>query len=473
MSVLAGALTAADVTDVTDDAAALRSAAQRFAAATDGVLSAATAASRSWSGLPAVFTSDALQPALTPLMAPAVDKARHLQSAGDAFLRVATRAASRIEELGLAHDALVRQIEAFHASAPGQVAAEAAKAASSGDLLGAVGAVVSNWQQVPALVTEELGLRMRVQAHNDDVTATLDAVAAELDGITPSTVDAHAVSTTASAASTQVGGGDDNWFEDAWHTVKTVTELGVTIAGAQATAGLPYLQDAAATAGNVFASLGNAMVNHPDEVIELLGGLATMALGTAMEGGGVALDLTVVGAPAGVALNVSGAGVIAAGAALAGTGAIGLGVHAATDDRSTPYRTDNAERARNAKEPNEQHPGRNNDGTYRSENNDSARVDAAQKEADGLKQVEKQLGTTVDTTKVKATVDGVPNGRVYDGLVQKADGTYIGVEIKSGTAVRSPAQREFDAAISPENPASATLNGKVIKITEFIERKVP
>lgn len=472
MSVLAGALTAADVTDVTDDAAALRSAALRFATATDGVLSAATAASRSWSGLPAVFTSDALQPALTPLMDPAVTKARHLQSAGDAFLRVVSRAANRIEELGQSHDALVRQIDAFHASAPGQVAAEAAKAASTGDLLGAVGAVVSTWQQVPALVTEELGLRMRVQAHNDHVTATLDAVAAELDGITPSAVDAHAVSTTAAAASTQAGD-DDTWFQDAWHTVKTVTELGVTIAGAQATAGLPYLQDAAATAGNVFASLGNAMVHHPDEVLELLGGLATMALGTAMEGGGVALDLTVVGAPAGVALNVSGAGVIAAGAALAGTGAVGLGVHAMTDDRSTPYRTDNAERARNAKEPNEQHPGRNNDGTYRSENNDSARVDAAQKEADGLKQVEKQLGTTVDTTKVKATVDGVPNGRIYDGLVQKADGTYIGVEIKSGTAVRSPAQREFDAAISPENPASATLNGKVIKITEFIERKVP
>jgi hypothetical protein len=472
VSVLAGALTAADVTDVTDDAAALRSAAQRFATATDGVLSAATAASRSWSGLPAVFTSDALQPALTPLMDPAVTKARHLQSAGDAFLRVASRAASRIEELRQSHDALVRQIDAFHSSAPGQVAAEAAKAASKGDLLGAVGAVVSNWQQVPALVTEELGLRMRVQAHNDHVTSTLDAVAAELDGITPSTVDAHAVSTAASATSNTAGGGD-NWFEDAWHTVKTVTELGVTIAGAQATAGLPYVQDAAATAGNVFASLGNAMVNHPDEVLELLGGLATMALGTAMEGGGVALDLTVVGAPAGVALNVSGAGVIAAGAALAGTGAIGLGVHAMTDDRSTPYRTDNAERARNAKEPNEQHPGRNNDGTYRSENNDSARVDAAQKEADGLKQVEKQLGTTVDTTKVKATVDGVPNGRIYDGLVQKADGTYIGVEIKSGTAVRSPAQREFDAAISPENPAYATLDGKVIKITEFIERKVP
>ncbi len=473
MSVLAGALTAADVTDVTDDAAALRSAAQRFSAATDGVLSAATAASRSWSGLPAVFTSDALQPALTPLMAPAVDKARHLQSAGDAFLRVATRAASRIEELGLAHDALVRQIDAFPASAPGQVAAEAAKAASSGDLLGAVGAVVSNWQQVPALVAEELGLRMRVQAHNDDVTATLDAVAAELDGITPSTVDAHAVSTTASAASTQVGGGDDNWFEDAWHTVKTVTELGVTIAGAQATAGLPYLQDAAATAGNVFASLGNAMVNHPDEVLELLGGLATMALGTAMEGGGVALDLTVVGAPAGVALNVSGAGVIAAGAALAGTGAIGLGVHAATDDRSTPYRTDNAERARNAKEPNEQHPGRNNDGTYRSDGNQLSQAEVKEKELRGVREVAEDEGLPFRTDQKLAHVDGAPNGRLFDGLLEKPDGTLAGVEVKSGTASRNTQQRLFDDMVSYDNPATVTIDGKVWKITSVILKEVP
>ncbi|MBF4582534.1 hypothetical protein ITJ54_07625 [Curtobacterium sp. VKM Ac-2865] len=472
MSVLAGALTAADVTDVTDDAAALRSAAQRFATATDGVLSAATAASRSWSGLPAVFTSDALQPALTPLMDPAVTKARHLQSAGDAFLRVASRAANRIEELEQSHDALVRQIDAFHASAPGQVAAEAAKAASQGDLLGAVGAVVSNWQQVPALVTEELGLRMRVQAHNDHVTSTLDAVAAELDGITPSTVDAHAVSTAASATSNEAGGGD-NWFEDAWHTVKTVTELGVTIAGVQATAGLPYLQDAAATAGNVFASLGNAMVNHPDEVLELLGGLATMALGTAMEGGGVALDLTVVGAPAGVALNVSGAGVIAAGAALAGTGAIGLGVHAMTDDRSTPYRTDNAERARNAKEPNEQHPGRSNDGTYRSDGNQLSQAEVKEKELRGVREVAEDEGLPFRTDQKLAHVDGAPNGRLFDGLLEKPDGTLAGVEVKSGTASRNAQQRLFDDMVSYDNPATVTIDGKVWKITSVILKEVP
>ncbi|MEK6345746.1 MAG: hypothetical protein V4737_18200 [Curtobacterium sp.] len=70
-------------------------------------------------------------------------------------------------------------------------------------------------------------------------------------------------------------------------------------------------------------------------------------------------------------------------------------------------------------------------------------------------------------------MDGVPNGRVYDGLAEKPDGTYVGVEIKSGTATRNAEQRAFDNAVSPENPATATLNGKTIKITEVIEQKVP
>ncbi|WP_146242796.1 hypothetical protein [Curtobacterium sp. MCBD17_019] len=68
-------MTADDVTDVPDDADGLRSAARRFSTAADGVLDAATNASRSWSGLPAVFSSNALQPALTPLMDPALQKA--------------------------------------------------------------------------------------------------------------------------------------------------------------------------------------------------------------------------------------------------------------------------------------------------------------------------------------------------------------------------------------------------------------
>jgi hypothetical protein len=222
---------------------------------------------------------------------------------------------------------------------------------------------------------------------------------------------------------------------------------------AEAEAAWPYVQDAAAVAGNVFASMGNAMVNHPDEMIELLGGLATMAGGAAMEGGGVALDITGVGAIAGVPLNISGAAVMAAGATAAAAGASQLGVHAMTDGRVSPNRTDHVEQAKkDPNGPNENHPGRNNKGEYRSEDNDKARADSAQKEAQGLKQYEEQRGVDVDVTRVRASQDGADRVRYYDGLVKKSDGTYEGIEVKSGTS-KDASQEAFDNGVSYDKPA--------------------
>jgi hypothetical protein len=455
MSLLAGALTVADVTDVPDDADALRSAARRFADAADGVLTAATSGSRAWSGLPGVLTADALTPALAPLMDPAVRRAQRMQEAADEFQAVATRAANSIDELHQDHDVLVAQIEQFHASAPGQVAAQAATEAASGNLLGAVATVITNWQQVPTLVAEEAGLRLRVRNHNDTVTSTLADIAAQLDGINPSTDDVTAVHTAAAVTS-----GSGNWLSDAWHHVEGAAEIGwAGIAGA-AKAAWPHIEDAAGVAGNIFASLGNAMVNHPDETLELLGGLATMAGGAAMEGGGGLLDATGIGAIGGVPLNIAGAGVIASGATMAGGGALQLGIHAMTDDSQSPYSTDHS---RN--EPNENHPGRNKAGEYQSEDNDKARADSAQKEKEGLEQYSKQNGGVhVDDTKVLAKQPGVDKGRFYDGLVKKADGTYEGIEVKSGSS-KDAAQEQFDAGVSYDNPAYATLNGERIRIT--------
>lgn len=101
---------------------------------------------------------------------------------------------------------------------------------------------------------------------------------------------------------------------------------------------------------NDVASFGNAMLNHPEDVLGALGGLGlTVASGAGMAGG-VVLSATGEGAVAGVPL----AGVSAAGAAT-GVGmmmaAIGdLGSHAGGDDRvevikprsepSTPTKTD-------------------------------------------------------------------------------------------------------------------------------------
>ncbi|MBE7157826.1 MAG: hypothetical protein INR62_05230, partial [Rhodospirillales bacterium] len=57
-------------------------------------------------------------------------------------------------------------------------------------------------------------------------------------------------------------------------------------------------------------------------------------------------------------------------------------------------------------------------------------------------------------------------GRYYDALVPNSDGTYTGIEIKSGNARKTANQRNFDDAVSPSNPAKVTLpNGKTVRIT--------
>ncbi|HEY0189387.1 MAG TPA: DUF4258 domain-containing protein [Cellulomonas sp.] len=95
--------------------------------------------------------------------------------------------------------------------------------------------------------------------------------------------------------------------------------------------------DLGADIGNAIASFANALSEHPDLAVELVGGLALMGVGEVMEAGGVALDLTVVGAPAGIALNITGAGVMVAGAGLSAQAALRLGVEAAGDDAVRPF----------------------------------------------------------------------------------------------------------------------------------------
>ncbi|MGM7667928.1 hypothetical protein [Microbacterium sp. A93] len=64
--------------------------------------------------------------------------------------------------------------------------------------------------------------------------------------------------------------------------------------------------------------------------------------------------------------------------------------------------------------------------------------------------------------------------RFFDGLFENPDGTYTGVEIKSGSAGRSPAQNLFDGAVSVETPAIAHLpDVGQIDIIKVILRNVP
>jgi hypothetical protein len=208
---------------------------------------------------------------------------------------------------------------------------------------------------------------------------------------------------------------------------------------------------------NGAASLGNAVVNDPgDTASAILGGLI-VAGGSTIEGGGTVLDATGVGAVAGVPLNALGAGVIATGAGVTAKGAAGLANYA------TAHPVDAIQRGVDRGD------GRDEEGKFASGN--SGHI-AADKEAEGLQEYADENGRQVIPDKARATLlDG--SQRYYDGLSPNPDGTYTGVEIKSGTSPYGGSQKAFDNAVKSGQPATATLNGRVIKITSVVVKRVP
>jgi hypothetical protein len=90
---------------------------------------------------------------------------------------------------------------------------------------------------------------------------------------------------------------------------------------------------------NGVASFGNAMLNHPGDMLTAAGGIALTGISAGGDGLGVVLDATGVGAIAGVPLNaISTAGVVVgAGMTAAATG--DLARHAATDGHVSPMDT--------------------------------------------------------------------------------------------------------------------------------------
>jgi hypothetical protein len=97
----------------------------------------------------------------------------------------------------------------------------------------------------------------------------------------------------------------------------------------------------------------------------------------------------------------------------------------------------------------------------------------ADAEAQGLADYELATGQTVISDQVRATLSDGGAGRYYDGLVQNADGTYTGIEVKSGSASLSASQRAFDNAVNGGAVARATLNGQPIEITSTELVRVP
>ncbi|WP_139738490.1 hypothetical protein [Actinomyces wuliandei] len=73
-----------------------------------------------------------------------------------------------------------------------------------------------------------------------------------------------------------------------------------------------------------------------------------------------------------------------------------------------------------------------------------------------------------------ARVAGMRYDRYYDGLAQRQDGTWVGIEVKHGSSPYGGDQSAFDALVSPDNPAHATLpDGRTIKIIDVIYEEVP
>jgi len=57
---------------------------------------------------------------------------------------------------------------------------------------------------------------------------------------------------------------------------------------------------------------------------------------------------------------------------------------------------------------------------------------------------------------------------VYDGVARAPSGNFIGLEVKSGSAIKTAAQATFDAGVSIDSPAFGIGLSKDITITHTI-----
>jgi hypothetical protein len=100
-----------------------------------------------------------------------------------------------------------------------------------------------------------------------------------------------------------------------------------------------FVADAGAHLVNGVASFGNAMINHPMDVLTAAAGAGLTVISSAGEGLGVMLDATGIGAAAGVPLNVISAAGIATGATMTAGAVADMAVHAAGDNHVEPATT--------------------------------------------------------------------------------------------------------------------------------------
>lgn len=337
-----GAVTPSDVVDVVDDGEGLRVAAASLLAALGDTATITSRAHSAWSTLNTVFVADQVTPALAPLMTPANLAASRLHSAAEQFSSIANAAARELATLKSTHDSLVASINHFHSSAAGRADAHIRLEISRGNLAAAALYAFHSWTDIPTLVNDEWDLRSQVRTHNANVENTLNSIAGQITRIEFAPTPLPGVKAAASVTPKTT----PNGWDRLWLTLKASGEAAWIIGTAPVREALPYVEDGLSTAGNATLSFMNAMVQHPDEFGEMLGGALMTAGGAAMTAAGGGLDLTGVGILAGGGeLTVAGVGVIAGGAGMVGDSAGKLADHANSDSKVDPLRTDNVAKA--------------------------------------------------------------------------------------------------------------------------------
>ena len=217
---------------------------------------------------------------------------------------------------------------------------------------------------------------------------------------------------------------------------------------------------------NGTASVGNAILRNPDALLALLGGGAMMISGGAAALGGGGLAATGVGSVPGGAAVAGGIAVAGSGGALAAAGASKLAGEAMGGAgvmlMEKQHGVDRGD-------------GRDDYGQFAHGQTNKPWVD---KEKIGLDEVEEELKVPVERQRARSSIEGSTQQRYFDGYVKNDDGTYTAIEVKSGTGYEkymknAENQKSFDDSISPENPATVTIRGQKMTITDVLISVVP
>lgn len=149
---------------------------------------------------------------------------------------------------------------------------------------------------------------------------------------------------------------------------------------------------------------------------------------------------------------------------------------AGTDEADEPETEDGGDDTAGApaeegpKSPHPDYPNRTRDGKYGQGNSG----DGKDAETAALDKREEDTGIELERTQVRATHPDVinpdtnqPQQRYYDAL-EPTDNPdeYIGIEAKVNEGAHTAKQQRFDDAVTPDRPATATLDGREIRIID-------